>query len=220
MAIELVNLYVITIDEHDIFGNYNEDELKDAMKELYISLKNELDKHYTVEEQMEYHYEDLLKLYEMTKQLDIEITNIKQFLTLYNELTPNYYEVKTVEIESADEALAIELICNYGLKNFKSNFNILELRFYQDDKIISVKQLSQFELKEYLYKFIYDEVNNIRNDYNGCDILNLKFDYLTKLKDRQYQLDNGINELLVLNNLIDDYNYEYQHTVKEIKIDK
>lgn len=220
MAIELVNLYVITIDEHDIFGNYNEDELKDAMKELYISLKNELDKHYTVEEQMEYHYEDLLKLYEMTKQLDIEITNIKEFLTLYNELTPNYYEVKTVEIESSDEALAIELICNYGLENFKSNFNIFELRFYQDDKVTSVKQLSQFELKEYLYKFIYDEANNIRNDYNGCDILNLKFDYLTKLKDRQYQLDNGINELLVLNNLIDDYNYEYQHTVKEIKIDK
>lgn len=151
MAIELVNLYVITIDEHDIFGNYNEDELKDAMKELYISLKNELDKHYTVEEQMEYHYEDLLKLYEMTKQLDIEITNIKEFLTLYNELTPNYYEVKTVEIESSDEALAIELICNYGLENFKSNFNIFELRFYQDDKITSVKQLSQFELKEYWF---------------------------------------------------------------------
>lgn len=70
---QLGELNVITIDEVDIFGNYLEDELFDAMKELYVSLKDEIDKHYTIDEQLEYHYDELIKLYEILQKSHAEL---------------------------------------------------------------------------------------------------------------------------------------------------
>ncbi|MCK6119896.1 hypothetical protein KZX25_12680 [Staphylococcus epidermidis] len=52
------------------------------------------------------------------------------------------------------------------------------------------------------------------------DIIDIKFGYLTDLKDRQYDLDNGVDEIEVLEKLIENYNYEYEHTIKEIKLRK
>ena len=102
MIEQLVELNVITIDEVDIFGNYLEDELFDAMKDLFVSLKDEIDKHYTFDEQLEYHYDELIKLYEILQKPQVDLSNLKQFLNIYNDLTPNHYEVNTIEIDPSD----------------------------------------------------------------------------------------------------------------------
>jgi len=109
---QLTELNVITIDEVDIFGNYLEDELFDAMKDLFVSLKDEIDRHYTIDEQLEYHYDELIKLYEILQKPQVDLSNLKQFLNIYNDLTPNHYEVNTIEIDPSDEALINVILVN------------------------------------------------------------------------------------------------------------
>lgn len=112
MTEQLTELNVITIDEVDIFGNYLEDELFDAMKDLFVSLKDEIDRHYTIDEQLEYHYDELIKLYEILQKPQVDLSNLKQFLNIYNDLTPNHYEVNTIEIDPSDEALINVILVN------------------------------------------------------------------------------------------------------------
>ncbi|EGQ3391995.1 hypothetical protein KND94_001952 [Staphylococcus pseudintermedius] len=217
---QLIDLYVITIDEQDVYGNYTEDELKDAMKDLFLSLKGDIENHYTIEEQLDYHYDGLMYLYKMIKKEDIKHSDLKEFLSLYNELTPNVYSVETIEIDSSDEALAIRFICTYGLENYRNNFHYFELHFYHDYKIDYVKSLSIIGLKEYIYSFIYQEISELMQNCNGIDIISNKFNYLTNLKNRYCDLEKGINELIVLEDLIENFNFEYQQTGKAIKISK
>ncbi|TSD68885.1 hypothetical protein FOU06_13085 [Staphylococcus aureus] len=106
------------------------------------------------------------------------------------------------------------------LEVFIMNEELLVLKFYHNEKTYLVEHIFKCDLEEYIYNFIYSEADKLRNEYCGVDIIDIKFGYLTDLKDRQYDLDNGVDEIEVLEKLIENYNYEYEHTIKEIKLRK
>ena len=217
---QLGELNVITIDKVDIFGNYLEDELFDAMKELYVSLKDEIDKHYTIDEQLECHYDELIKLYEILQKPHAELSDLKQFLKIYNELTPNHYEVNTVEIDLSDEALINRYISKYGFKNYQTNFQNLKLKFYEDEKVIKLVELKPYEIENFILNLLIEETEFIRTNYTGAELIEWKLDYLSKLKKQKNDLENGVLELIVLERLIDQYNYENECLNKSIEIVK
>ena len=217
---ELVNLNVITIDEVDIFGNYLEDELTDAMKQLYISIKEEIDEHYTFDEQMEYHYDDLIKLYEILKKPHVELSDLKEFLCIYNELTPNHYKVNTVKIDPSEEALINRYINKYGFKNYQTNFQKLKLEFYEDEQATKLVELKPHEIEDFIINLLIEETEFIRTNYTGTELIEWKLDYLSELKKQKNDLDNGVLELIVLERLIDQYNCENEFLNKRIEIVK
>lgn len=220
MIEQLGELNVITIDKVDIFGNYLEDELFDAMKELYVSLKDEIDRHYTIDEQLEYHYDELIKLYEILQKPHAELSDLKQFLKIYNELTPNHYEVNTVEIDLSDEALINRYISKYGFKNYQTNFQNLKLKFYKDEKVIKLVELKPYEIENFILNLLIEETEFIRTNYTGAELIEWKLDYLSELKKQKNDLENGVLELIVLERLIDQYNYENECLNKSIEIVK
>ncbi|WP_368916283.1 hypothetical protein [Staphylococcus epidermidis] len=220
MIEQLVELNVITIDEVDIFGNYLEDELFDAMKELFVSLKDEIDKHYTIDEQLEYHYDELIKLYEILQKPHAELSDLKQFLKIYNELTPNHYEVNTIKIDPSDEALINRYINKYGFKNYQTNFQKLKIEFYEDEKVIELVELKPHEIEDFIIKLLIEETEFIRANYTGAELIEWKLDYLSELKKQKNALDNGVLELIVLEELLDRYNCENECLNKRIEIVK
>jgi len=217
---QLVELNVITIDEVDIFGNYLEDELFDAMKELFVSLKDEIDKHYTIDEQLEYHYDELIKLYEILQKPHAELSDLKQFLKIYNELTPNHYEVNTIKIDPSDEALINRYINKYGFKNYQTNFQKLKLEFYEDEQATKLVEIKPHEIEDFIINLLIEETEFIRINYTGEEIIEWKFDYLSELKKQKNALDNGVLELIVLEQLLDQYNCENECLNKRIEIVK
>ncbi|MBM6202936.1 hypothetical protein NFD59_11790 (plasmid) [Staphylococcus epidermidis] len=220
MTEQLVELNVITIDEVDIFGNYLEDELFDAMKELFVSLKDEIDKHYTIDEQLEYHYDELIKLYEILQKPQVDLSNLKQFLNIYNDLTPNHYEVNTIEIDPSDEALINRYISKYGFKNYQTNFQKLKLEFYKDEQATKLVELKPHEIEDFIINLLIEETEFIRANYTGAELIEWKLDYLSELKKQKNALDNGVLELIVLEQLLDQYNCENECLNKRIEIVK
>ena len=220
---ELENLNVITIEEHDVFGNYSDDELKQAMNDLYIHLKGEIDKHYTTEEQLEYHSDYLIKLLGILKNETLDFTNVEilqDFLKIYNEVSSNFYSVETIQIAPSDEALVIRYICKYGLKTYKSNFNNLKLKFYKNDKVTETVELKLHEIESFIIKFLESESEYVRTHSKGMDLIDTKNHYVTSLSNRLFDLERGVLELIVLEQVIDDYNYEYENVGREIQIIK
>lgn len=116
-------LNVIVIDDYDVFGIYHNEYLKQAMINLYNDLKAEIDKHYTIEEQLEYHYDDLNQMLKFIKNDTLDFTdvvNLKNFLTIYNELTPNKYSVEQLNVNEDDEPIIVDYINDYGFDNYKA----------------------------------------------------------------------------------------------------
>ena len=48
-----------------------------AMKDLYKHLEDEIDKFYTLEKKMSYHYETLIELYKLFNNIGLDIKNEK-----------------------------------------------------------------------------------------------------------------------------------------------
>lgn len=116
-------LNVIVIDDYDVYEIYHNEYLKQAMINLYNDLKAEIDKHYTIEEQLEYHYDDLNQMLKFIKNdtLDFkDVVNLKNFLTIYNELTPNKYSVEQLNVNEDDEPIIVDYINDYGFDSYKA----------------------------------------------------------------------------------------------------
>lgn len=116
-------LNVIVIDDYDVYGIYHNEYLKQAMINLYNDLKAKIDKHYTIEEQLEYHYDDLNQMLKFIKNdtLDFkDVVNLKNFLTIYNELTPNKYSVEQLNVNEDDEPIIVDYINDYGFDSYKA----------------------------------------------------------------------------------------------------
>lgn len=62
--VAMKDLYVITFSENKIFGNYEEEELFECAKELFIKLKEYFDDKYSIEKQMKFIYNDMIALFE------------------------------------------------------------------------------------------------------------------------------------------------------------
>lgn len=214
-------LYVITLDKVDTFGNYEEDELIYAMKDLFIAIKEQVDEHYSVEEQLDFHLPLLNDLYSQMKLCKIKmitLEDMKNFLEVYNELAPNEYDIDMVEVDPSDFAIAIRYINSYGLDNYKNNFKKFVLEQIYDEYNKAEIELSENEVYNYLEFLITNEVSKVQNEYTSRELLENKYEYLQKLATRYNQLKNGTLPLIVLDDFINDFNQEHKNSVAEMKI--
>ncbi|UJA42164.1 hypothetical protein [Staphylococcus epidermidis] len=94
------------------------------MKDLYKHLEDEIDKFYTLEEKMSYHYETLIELYKFFNNIGLDLKNEKhlsEFLEMYNDLTPNEYRFEKIEIENVSKEKTLNYIKVNGLESYKSD---------------------------------------------------------------------------------------------------
>ncbi|MGV3144255.1 hypothetical protein [Staphylococcus simulans] len=214
-------LYVFTLDEVDTFGCYEEDELMQAMKDLFVSIKEEVDKHYSVEEQLEFHFPLLSRLHYLMvvcKHKDIRLKDIKEFLEIYNELAPNEYDISTVEVNPSDFAIVIRYINSYGLQNYKNNFNKIVIEQVEDELNKNKTTLTENDLYNYLEYTITYEVVRIQEEYTPREVLKNKYHYLQKLATRYKELKNGKLPLILLDDFINDFNNEYKGSVRKMRV--
>ncbi|MDS3837993.1 hypothetical protein [Staphylococcus hominis] len=214
-------LYVITLDKVDTFGNYEEDELFYAMKDLFIAIKEQVDEHYSVEEQLDFHLPLLNKLHsqmEQCKNTKITLEDMKNFLEVYNELAPNEYDIDMLEIDPSDFAIVIGYINDYGLPNYKNNFKKLVIEQVEDEQNKVQFNVTENEVYDSLKFFITCEVSEIQEQYTSTELLENKYQYLQKLATRYEQLKNGTLPLIVLDDFIKDFNQEHKNSIKEMKI--
>ena len=212
MNVEMENLCVIGYDENEIFGNYDEDDLQEAVDELYIRLKEHLDKHYTVEEQMKLHYDKLIKLFEYIDVYQYSYTSyedFKEFLSIYNEIAPYDYFVKKIEIKQEDEPIVIGYICAYGLNNYLNDFQKFTITVRRIDNTSSMKVLAKHEIKGYLVSLIKQEISYVTNEFSPLDIINSEIKYINELVDLYNKIKKGTLPLLVLREFIEIYNAKY-----------
>lgn len=76
----------ITIDNYDVFKSYNIYDIFDAMRELYLYAKKEIDKHYTLKE--------LILIMKNEKRTKKGIENMKEYIKIYNKISSNEYRFK------------------------------------------------------------------------------------------------------------------------------
>ncbi|WP_145426314.1 hypothetical protein [Staphylococcus haemolyticus] len=213
-------LYVITLDKVDTFGSYKKNKLIYAMRDLFINIKNEVDKHYSIQEQLDFHLPYLKQLYNQmidSENKDITLEDMKTFLSVYNELAPNEYDVDVVEIEPFDFEIISEYIYNYGLQNYKNNLTKVKLKF-SDEKNSRIVAISKNEIQDELENLIIQELSNINKEYTSIEILEHKHYYLNQLIDRFKELEQNDEPIIVLEKFIHDYNDEYLFVGKTIEL--
>lgn len=87
----------ITIDNYDVFKSCNIYDIFDAMRDLYLYAKKEIDKHYTLEEKSLYHHKylkELILIMKNEKRTKKGIENIKEYIKIYNKISSNEYRFK------------------------------------------------------------------------------------------------------------------------------
>lgn len=213
-------LYVITLDEVDTFGSYEKNKLIYAMRDLFINIKKEVDKHYSIQEQLDFHLPYLKELYSQmidSENKDITLEDMKTFLSVYNELAPNEYDVDVVEIDPFNFEIISEYIYNYGLQNYKNNLTKVKLKF-SDEKNSRIIAISKNEIQDELENLIIQELSNINKEYTSIEILEHKHYYLNQLIDRFKELELNDEPIIVLEKFIHDYNDEYLFVGKAIEL--
>lgn len=213
-------LYVITLDEVDTFGSYEKNKLIYAMRDLFINIKKEVDKHYSIQEQLDFHLPYLKELYNQmidSENKDITLEDMKTFLSVYNELAPNEYDVDVVEIDPFNFEIISEYIYNYGLQNYKNNLTKVKLKF-SDEKNSRIIAISKNEIQDELENLIIQELSNINKEYTSIEILEHKHYYLNQLIDRFKELELNDEPIIVLEKFIHDYNDEYLFVGKAIEL--
>lgn len=220
--VAMKDLYVITFSENKIFGNYEEEELFECAKELFIKLKEYFNDKYSIEKQMKFIYNDMIALFEYIN-LDydyISYERFKEFLKFYNKIAPHNYNVKKIEIEEGDEPIVIGYICDYGLDNYLNDFQTLEIEQIYDDCNSCTHTLAKNEVENFLIHLIKSEIKTINEEYTPIEILETKNKYLNKLVNKYEKIKKGYLTLVVLSEFIEDYNLEYKDSPKHIKIIK
>lgn len=213
-------LYVITLDKVDTFGSYEKNKLIYAMRDLFINIKKEVDKHYSIQEQLDFHLPYLKELYNQmidSENKDITLEDMKTFLSVYNELAPNEYDVDVVEIDPFNFEIISEYIYNYGLQNYKNNLTKVKLKF-SDEKNSRIVAISKNEIQDELENLIIQELSNINKEYTSIEILEHKHYYLNQLIDRFKELELNDEPIIVLEKFIHDYNDEYLFVGKAIEL--
>lgn len=120
-------LYVIyKEDDKQIYGNYTEDEIGFLIDETLEYLMKDIQRNYSIQEQLENHIITLGKLANYYQLFQVNMKgneDLNNYLKLYNEIAPDKLAYEMIEIDVSDEAIAIAYICDNGLEEFKrSNF--------------------------------------------------------------------------------------------------
>ena len=224
------DLYVVIDEYNDVKGIYEEDELQEFVNDYSVELANEIQRHYTIQEQFDFHFEILGKMSEYYNGFTISKDNLKNFLACYNVIAPNklrYEIIQVVDEVEMQEFISYVNETENGYQKYKeNNYQIptqtIIVHHPEDIQNSQVYKKDIHQIDEIIERIVVVELKRLKNVMTE-DNLEEKSLYLMSLLEI-YQdleenrfLDKPSNDLLIrLKELFDD---EYGLLGVEIKIE-
>lgn len=224
------DLYVVIDEYNDVKGIYEEDELQEFVNDYSVELANEIQRHYTIQEQFDFHLEILGKMSEYYNGFTISKDNLKNFLACYNVIAPNklrYEIIQVVDEVEMQEFISYVNETENGYQKYKeNNFQIptqtIIVHHPEDIQNSQVYKKDIHQIDEIIERIVIVELKRLKNVQTE-DILENKSSYLMSLLEI-YQdleenrfLDKPSNDLLI--RLKELFDYEYELLGVEIKIE-
>lgn len=230
---EETKLYVLLDEFKEVKGTYEEDELSDLVKYYTEELIKEIQSHYTIDEQLEYHFESLGKLSKFHDKPIYDEQELSDFIRIYNEIAPLkfHYEIVTVQDE-VEEQNFIKYIneTENGYQKYKdNNYNLPTPLIVvtkpdkltpQQDSLRMTNTNTESNIEDMLTTMISLEICSLNENYSSEEIMFEKTDYFRDIFEICYKIKNGItskyNLLLEFQKI---YNNEYALKEQEITIE-
>ncbi|HDP4173556.1 TPA: hypothetical protein P6O31_002457 [Staphylococcus aureus] len=218
-----VVLYVFSDEYKEAKGIYEDMEISDFFNYYIESVIESVEKHYTIYERIEYHYENIGLLMEFYKKHRIESDlEIDRFLEIYNEIAPDKLFYERIEVDEDNQQVVTDFIFEYGIAKYKKHkdedllpkVEVIWDRPNKDSLILNEYQKDVEKIVEYI---LIQEIDRVYKDYCAEQLLFEKDYYLkdlltcaNKINDFRYE------QLEALTDLQKIYNEEFEFTENEI----
>lgn len=174
-----VVLYVFSNEYDEAVGIYEDLEISDFFNYYIESVIESVEKHYTLYERIEYHYEHIGLLMEFYKKYRIENDlEIDKFLRIYNEIAPDKLSYEKIEIDEEHQQVVTDFIFKHGIGKYKKYKNedllpkveVIWERPNTDSVILNEYQKDVEKIIEYI---LIQEIDRVYKDYGSVAKLNL-----------------------------------------------
>ncbi|EMB9404439.1 hypothetical protein U9650_002316 [Staphylococcus pseudintermedius] len=195
-----VVLYVFSDEYEEAKGVYEDMEIRDFFNYYIESVIELVEKHYTIYERIEYHYEyiGLLMEFYMKHRIESDL-EIERFLEIYNEIAPDKLFYERIEVDENNQQVVTDFIFEYGIAKYKKHkdkdllpkVEVIWDRPNKESLILKEDQKDVGKIVEYI---LIQEIDRVYKDYSAKQLL----------FEKNYYLEN----LLTCANAIEDFRYK------------
>ena len=218
-----VVLYVFSDEYEEAKGIYEDMEISDFFNYYIESVIESVEKHYTIYEKIEYHYEYIGLLMKFYKKCHIESDlEIDEFLNIYNEIAPDKLFYEKIEVDEDNQQVVTDFIFEYGIDKYKKHkgedllpkVEVIWDRPNKDSLILNEYQKDVEKIVEYI---LIQEIDRVYKDYCAEQLLFEKYYYLQDLLTCANKIEDfRYDKIDVLTDLQRIYNEEFVFTDSEI----
>src|SRR5699024_4368504 len=218
-----VVLYVFSDEYEEAKGIYEDMEISDFFNYYIESVIESVEKHYTIYEKIEYHYEYIGLLMKFYKKCHIESDlEIDEFLNIYNEIAPDKLFYEKIEVDEDNQQVVTDFIFEYGIDKYKKHkgedllpkVEVIWDRPNKDSLILNEYQKDVEKIVEYI---LIQEIDRVYKDYCAEQLLFEKYYYLQDLLTFENKIEDfRYDKIDVLTDLQRIYNEEFVFTDSEI----
>ncbi|CAC7179592.1 hypothetical protein D8062_00315 [Staphylococcus aureus] len=218
-----VVLYVFSDEYEEAKGIYEDMEISDFFNYYIESVIESVEKHYTIYEKIEYHYEYIGLLMKFYKKYHIESDlEIDEFLNIYNEIAPDKLFYEKIEVDEDNQQVVTDFIFEYGIDKYKKHkgedllpkVEVIWDRPNKDSLILNEYQKDVEKIVEYI---LIQEIDRVYKDYCAEQLLFEKYYYLQDLLTCANKIEDfRYDKIDVLTDLQRIYNEEFVFTDSEI----
>ncbi|MDW4211716.1 hypothetical protein QI209_12255 [Staphylococcus saprophyticus] len=218
-----VVLYVFSDEYEEAKGIYQDMEISDFFNYYIESVIESVEKHYTIYEKIEYHYEYIGLLMKFYKKYHIESDlEIDEFLNIYNEIAPDKLFYEKIEVDEDNQQVVTDFIFEYGIDKYKKHkgedllpkVEVIWDRPNKDSLILNEYQKDVEKIVEYI---LIQEIDRVYKDYCAEQLLFEKYYYLQDLLTCANKIEDfRYDKIDVLTDLQRIYNEEFVFTDSEI----
>jgi len=220
-----VVLYVFSDEYEEAKGIYEDMEISDFFNYYIESVIESVEKHYTIYEKIEYHYEYIGLLMKFYKKCHIESDlEIDEFLNIYNEIAPDKLFYEKIEVDEDNQQVVTDFIFEYGIDKYKKHkgedllpkVEVIWDRPNKDSLILNEYQKDVEKIVEYI---LIQEIDRVYKDYCAEQLLFEKYYYLQDLLTCANKIEDfRYDKIDVLTDLQRIYNEEFVFTDSEIMV--
>ncbi|MVH81007.1 hypothetical protein GO681_07665 [Staphylococcus aureus] len=218
-----VVLYVFSDEYEEAKGIYEDMEISDFFNYYIESVIESVEKHYTIYEKIEYHYEYIGLLMKFYKKYHIESDlEIDEFLNIYNEIASDKLFYEKIEVDEDNQQVVTDFIFEYGIDKYKKHkgedllpkVEVIWDRPNKDSLILNEYQKDVEKIVEYI---LIQEIDRVYKDYCAEQLLFEKYYYLQDLLTCANKIEDfRYDKIDVLTDLQRIYNEEFVFTDSEI----
>ena len=221
-----VVLYVFSNEYEEAIGIYEDIEMSDFFNYYIKDVITSIEKHYTLYEKIEYHYEYIGLLMEFYKKYRIESDlEIDRFLKIYNEIAVDKLSYEKIEVEEEQQQVITNFIFEHGLDKYKRNRNEdllpkVEVMWQKQNEDIILNRYVK-DVDKIIKFILIQEIDRLYKDYCAEELLFEKTEYVKSLMSFVDDLNDFSKENIdVLINLQKVYNDEFDFSESEIIINQ